>query len=211
MISSMLELAWCPCLCLDSLGDVYSSDIMLIQHCCNLGVCLTARGGLQAVEDLIAAAGAEDAELSEKEPQEQHAVVATADHSSANHRQPSSIREPQQTSAETAPHPTEACPDASVSEAAGAVGQDDDLQADDESFVVDEIRPEPPAKQVKSGKPVAKHKGAEKGTGRNQRCSCGSHKKFKNCCGAARSRASAGAAIAEQQQQSTPSANPLYV
>ena len=47
--------------------------------------------------------------------------------------------------------------------------------------------PEVSSRKHDSGQPQApRHKGKVKGTGRNQPCPCGSHKKHKNCCGAAR-------------------------
>ena len=69
-----------------------------------------------------------------------------------------------------------------------------------------------PSKHCKAHEqpPVAqqKHKGKEKGTGRNQPCPCGSHKKFKQCCGAARK---TGAGVCDPLASTDLRADPLYV
>ena len=168
---------------------------------------------MQAIEDLIAAACAEDDDLPEDELQVQQPVVVTANASDPGDWQPSSSQQPQSALAEVAPQPAEASPEAASSPkvADQAPGLADDARDPPPSGVLISPHHHPQAKPVKPSKPVAKHKGAGKGAGRNQRCSCGSHKKFKNCCGAARNRATSDTVSDQQQQQLDVSASPLFV
>ena len=168
---------------------------------------------VQAIEDLIAAACAEDDDLPEDELQVQQPVVVTANPSTPGDWQPSSSQQPQPALAEVASQPAEASREAASSPdvADQTPGLADDARDPPPSGAMIRSHQHPQAQPVKSGKPVAKHKGADKGTGRNQRCSCGSHKKFKNCCGAARNRAASDTVSDQQQQQLDVSASPLFV